>query len=200
MFLFRKKSYSNLSDEEILSEYRSCQDMRLIEEIFNRYAKKMLGACIFYLEDKEASKDAVMQIFNKLIVNLKTYEPINFKGWLSFVVRNHCISELRKNKSLKSRHESYYEFEYEMPVEEEENKILAVSDEDMLNHLNTGLKELKERQRICIELFFLKERSYQEISKETGYSLNEVKSNIQNGKRNLKLFLFEVIKKKSSAA
>jgi RNA polymerase sigma-70 factor (ECF subfamily) len=46
---------------------------------------------------------------------------------------------------------------------------------------------LSEEQRICIELFYLKERSYKEITELTGLQFNEVKSYIQNGKRNLKI-------------
>ena len=200
MFLFRKKKYLEQSDESLLYEYRKSTDMRIVEELFNRYARQMLGTCIFYLEDKETAKDAVMQIFDKLIINLKTQEVLNFKGWLSFVVRNHCISEIRKSKSLKKKHEDYYEFEYEWPDEETENTIFSVSDEELITHLNSGLKELKVRQRICVELFYLKQKSYQQISSETGFSINEVKSNIQNGKRNLKLIIHDKLKKPSSAA
>ena len=200
MFLFRKKKYSDLSDESLLLEYRTSKDMRLIEELFNRYARKMLGVCIFYLEDKEAAKDAVMQIFNKLITELLIREPINFKGWLSFVVRNHCISEIRKSKSIKKRHEDFYEFEYEMPDELIEGKISSVTDDVMESHLKDGLNALKDGQRICIELFFLNEKSYQEISNVTGFQIKKVKSFIQNGKRNLKLFLAGKIKNSRSAA
>ena len=53
------------------------------------------------------------------------------------------------------------------------------------------LPKLKENQRICIELFYLKNKSYQDIANETAFTLNEIKSYIQNGKRNLKLLLEE---------
>ncbi|MFN6038861.1 MAG: RNA polymerase sigma factor [Bacteroidota bacterium] len=200
MFLFRKKKYSELADEALLLEYRKTKNMRVIEELFNRYARKMLGVCIFYLEDKEAAKDAVMQIFNKLINELIVREPNNFKGWLSFVVRNHCISEIRKTKSLKKRHEDFYEFEYTAPDELIEGKISSVTDDVMLAHVKDGLNTLKDGQRICVELFFLNEKSYLEISKLTGFQIKKVKSYIQNGKRNLKLFLSEKIKNSRPAA
>ena len=51
------------------------------------------------------------------------------------------------------------------------------------------LPKLKENQRVCVELFYLKNKSYQEIANETEFSLNEIKSYIQNGKRNLKLLI-----------
>ena len=57
----------------------------------------------------------------------------------------------------------------------------------MMDHLQTCLPELKENQRICVDLFYLKSQSYQQICDQTKFSLNEVKSYIQNGKRNLKI-------------
>jgi RNA polymerase sigma-70 factor (ECF subfamily) len=48
------------------------------------------------------------------------------------------------------------------------------------------LGKLPDRQQQSVRLFFLEEKCYKEISESTGYSLNEVKSYIQNGKRNLK--------------
>ena len=55
--------------------------------------------------------------------------------------------------------------------------------------LEKAIEELNEDQKKCIELFYLKEKSYNEIVDITGYTLNEVKSFIQNGKRNLKIKL-----------
>jgi RNA polymerase sigma-70 factor (ECF subfamily) len=42
-----------------------------------------------------------------------------------------------------------------------------------------------------VERFYLHQQSYQQIAEGTGYSLSQVKSHIQNGKRNLKLLLLK---------
>ena len=63
---------------------------------------------------------------------------------------------------------------------EENNK------EWQLIHMEECLKGLNDEQKLCVELFFLKEKSYQEVTELTKYSMNNVKSYIQNGKRNLK--------------
>ncbi len=65
-------------------------------------------------------------------------------------------------------------------LDERELRLLKL--EDAIGCLN-------EQQRICVELFYLKEKSYKEITDETGYSLNEVKSYLQNARRNLKMFM-----------
>ena len=56
-----------------------------------------------------------------------------------------------------------------------------------LTNLEQALCNIPPEQRVCVELFYLKEKSYQEVSEITGYTMNQVKSYIQNGKRNLKI-------------
>ena len=119
MFLFQKTKSLEQNDEQLLNLFRLHGDRQAITELFRRYANKTLYACAFYFEDKEKAKDAVMQIFQKILEGASGSEIMNFKGWLSFVIRNHCITELRKEKSAAKRHSDFYEFEYETPDEEE---------------------------------------------------------------------------------
>jgi len=59
--------------------------------------------------------------------------------------------------------------------------------EQQLTALERCMDQLPEKQKRSVDLFFLNEKCYKEIAELTGYSLKEVKSYIQNGKRNLKL-------------
>ena len=101
-------------------------------------------------------------------------------------MRNHCITLIRQNKNKYQFQENYHGFEYELSTEEEENYLNSIKNEKLIENLPIYLNQLNEKQKICIELFFLKDHSYQQISTLTGYTVNEVKSYIQNGKRNLK--------------
>lgn len=76
-------------------------------------------------------------------------------------------------------------------METETHQHLKLSEEKEKEYtaLESAIDELGEEQKKCIDLFYLKEKSYQEVSDITGYTLNEVKSFIQNGKRNLKIKL-----------
>jgi RNA polymerase sigma-70 factor (ECF subfamily) len=197
MWLFKKKEYN--SDEELLKHYKQSGNKELFADLFKKHVSIVYGTCLFYLQDKDEAQDATMQLFEKLMLDLNNREIDNFKGWLSFVVRNHCISLIRKNKSQSKNIKSYYEFEYESPNYEEEEKINSVSDDVLLENMKDCLPKLKENQRVCVELFYLKNKSYQDIANETKFSLNEIKSYIQNGKRNLKLLLQDVSKNKKNA-
>ena len=59
--------------------------------------------------------------------------------------------------------------------------------EDDLGLLKACIEELKDAQKTSVKLFFLEQKCYQQIVESTGFDMKQVKSYIQNGKRNLKL-------------
>lgn len=192
MWLFKKKEYK--TDEELLGAYRQHGDQELFSDLFKKHVTSVYGTCVFYLRDKDEAQDAVMQIFEKLMSDVRVREIENFKAWLAFVVRNYCISLIRKKKTQSKHLSSFYDFELEETTYETELKIEKVDDDVMMAYMKEGLQMLKPKQKECIELFYLKNQSYQQITEQTGYPVNEVKSYIQNGKRNLKLMIEEKIK------
>jgi RNA polymerase sigma factor (sigma-70 family) len=178
----------HMSDIELIALYKRSHDKQLVGELYKRYAHLVLGMCIHYFKDKDTAKDIVIQIFEKLFDELKKREVENFRAWLTFVVRNHCISEIRKLQTLQSREQEY---------EKDLKTGLSITEdgpetEKQIEQLESALNELNPLQKKCIELFYYKNMSYAQIVDITGYSINEVKSYIQNGKRNLKLIMTEI--------
>lgn len=178
-------NYSHFSDNQLVENYKRSGEKVYVGELYKRYTHLVMGMCINYFKDKELAKDAVIQIFEKLFTELKKREIENFRIWLSFVVRNYCISELRKMQTEQERitEYQYSSIQHKNETEEPENE------DKQLEKLEHALNELNPFQKKCIELFYYKNMSYTEIVAITGYSANEVKSYIQNGKRNLKLIL-----------
>ena len=177
-----------MSDGELIALYKKSNDKLFVGELYTRYAHLVLGMCINYFKDKDIAKDAVLQIFEKLFVELKKREVENFKAWLTFVVRNHCISEIRK-KQTQFHRESEYEKDIKTEINEEEES--PEETEKQIALLEKAMNNLNPFQKKCIELFYYKNMSYAQIVELTGYTVNEVKSYIQNGKRNLKLIITE---------
>ena len=178
-----KDDIRSMSDLELVAAYRHTEDKTFVGELYKRYAHLVLGMCVNYFRDREQAKDVMLAIFEKLFSELKKREIEHFKAWLTFVVRNFCISEIRKRQTEKSRSEEYCR-DLETPSDDAE----PVS-EEKLEKLESALQELNPFQKTCIELFYYKNMSYQQIVALTGYSANEVKSYIQNGKRNLRQLL-----------
>jgi RNA polymerase sigma-70 factor (ECF subfamily) len=186
MRLFPRKQTNKLSDLELLEAYRLSGDQAMVGELYNRYAHLVYGLCLNYLRDRELSRDAVLQLFEKLLATLKQQKPENFGNWISFVARNHCISELRKQQVQRNRNDA---FASEVRARGEEDDDELKLKEEQLLRLEHAVKTLGDEQRRCIELFYFGDKSYREIADITGFSENEVKSHLQNGKRNLKIVL-----------
>jgi len=177
------------SDEELISLYRNSHDVAYAGELFLRYARLSTGVCLKYLNDQEAAKDAMMQVFEKLIHELKRQEVRQFRSWLYTVLKNHCLMELRQRGKIVSITESE-EINMENTVEvHQEIEEEEITRSMVIDYLKAGIRDLKAEQKHCIELFYLQNRSYKEIVQMTSYSMQDVKSHLQNGKRNLKLYI-----------
>lgn len=137
-----------------------------------------------YLKNEEEARDAVQQIFLKAITELQKYKVDYFKSWLYMVAKNHCLMKLR-NKNIKVE---ISERVMATP-DEAETKASHQQKETTLTNMEQALQRLNTEQQLCVKLFYLEKKTYQEISQQTGYNMLQVKSHIQNGKRNLKIML-----------
>lgn len=182
-----------LSDSEIIARYKDDHNTEWVGILFDRYIHLVFGVCLKYLKNKEDSEDAVIHVFENLLEDLLRHKIQNFKSWLYTLTKNFCLMQLRKSGSRNlvqtyPEEKIYYslvESMYEMHQINEANQDL------LLEKLSFAITQLSEEQAKCIELMYLKERSYVEIARITGYNMKQVKSYIQNGKRNLKKLLSE---------
>jgi len=140
-----------------------------------------------YLKDPEEAKDAVQQVFLKAITELHKYKVDYFKSWLYMVAKNHCLMKLRD----KGKHPVEINERIMATPDEAENKTSYLEKDIELTNLATALQQLNTEQQECLTLFYLAKKSYGEIVVQTGYTLLQVKSHIQNGKRNLKIMLLK---------
>ncbi len=90
-----KNKITQLSDEELLREFRAGSDLEILGELYSRYMHLVYGVCLKYLKERDDSMDAVMQIFEKLIIEIPRHEIENFSSWLHVVTRNHCLMHIR---------------------------------------------------------------------------------------------------------
>ena len=184
----KTKSTYQPDDEEIIAKYRQSGDKQWVGRLFERYSCLVYGVCLKYLQDRHKSNDAVIQIFEQLFEKLKEHNITNFKPWLYRVTANFCLMQLRKEKRKKKRKNDYIN---ELAGEASQVDELPddCSDEIQTSHLKDAIEQLKPEQKQCIELFYFKEKRYKDIAEITGFSIKQIKSHIQNGKRNLKLIL-----------
>lgn len=170
------------NDELLLKQYLETDDLGLLGELYEVHAAMVYFVCYRYLQDSELSKDAVMAIFEELIIKVKKQEIRNFGSWLYVLSRNHCLMQLRSGKKM--QYVPFDDFVESPSFQHQEDQL---NRERQLTALELCVEKLPEHQKQSISLFFLKEQCYKEIADSTGYSMNDVKSYIQNGKRNLKI-------------
>jgi RNA polymerase sigma-70 factor (ECF subfamily) len=176
--------YDHISDQELLAFFYSDANQEWIGILLQRYTLLLLGVCMKYLKDETEAKDCVQQIFLKVLTEIPKYKVEYFKSWLYMVAKNHCLMRLRDKgaramKELNEHHATH--------LDNDRHEILET--ETTYDLLEASVEELSKEQRICVTQFYLQKRSYQQIAGQTGYNLMQVKSYIQNGKRNLKIIL-----------
>lgn len=174
-----------MDDRELLESYYLDKDNKWLGILLTRYTMLLLGVCMKYLKDEDEARDAVQQVFLKVITEVPKQRIHYFKSWLYIVTKNVCLMRLR----VKNLH---------IPIELVEHKEVTDASASITEHrekekihelLIRSLDMLNAEQKQCVSLFYLNKKTYQEISQSTGFSLLQVKSYIQNGKRNLKLLM-----------
>ena len=184
--LVKADKHTTLTDQELLEHFYADHNNEWLGILLQRYTLLLLGVSMKYLKNEEEAKDSVQQIFLKVIQELEKYKVEYFKSWLYMVAKNHCLMKLR-NRQGKITTELNDRLTAQ-PGEESDQQALLENDHT-LALMEAALKELNPEQQQCVTLFYLQKKSYQEVSDETGYSMLQVKSYIQNGKRNLKILI-----------
>ncbi|HLO59491.1 MAG TPA: sigma-70 family RNA polymerase sigma factor [Bacteroidales bacterium] len=177
-----------MTDPELLDLYQSKKDLEALGALYKRYMILVYGLCMKYLKNRQDAQDAVMQIFETLVKDALRFEIRSFKSWLYGVSRNHCLMKLRYEKAENNRLDKF-SADFFMEINDDMHPVEKADDPDVQVHLKDCMENLKKEQRLCVELFYYQQRCYKEIADELSFNENQVKSNIQNGKRNLKICL-----------
>ncbi len=176
-------SASDTPDDELVSRYKTTGQLTILADLYQRYMELVYGVCLKYLQDEEDAKDAVLNIYEELVVKLRQHEVTFFKGWLHKLAKNHCLMIIRKSK-----HFTKTAIDISLMQNEDTVHLNGVMEkEEHLNQMHYCLNQLVPEQKVTVELFYLQGKCYNEITDITGIEWNKVRSYIQNGRRNLKI-------------
>ena len=179
------KLNKHISDQELLEKFYTDRDNQWLGILLERYTLLLLGVCMKYLKNEELARDSVQQIFLKAITELQKYRVEYFKSWIYMVAKNHCLMQLRDKPGKNT-----IEVKDSIPAEADEtDKESLLLNEKTYEYMGEALKELNAEQQLCVTLFYMEKKSYQQITEQTGYSMMQVKSHIQNGKRNMRILI-----------
>ncbi|ADB40178.1 RNA polymerase sigma factor [Spirosoma linguale] len=192
--LFRKSrpgpERSRNDPADYIATYRATGDLTVLGELYEQYMDLVYAVCFNYLRDEDEAKDAVMNLFEQLVTDLRKHDVQQFGPWLHSVARNYCLMQLRKKQAhpkaaLVNGNGSDLDDEpvMRLPADDEDRAEL----EEDLTLMETCLQTLPFEQQTCLRLFYLERKTYTEVADLTGYDLKQVKSYLQNGRRKLKI-------------
>ena len=186
----RSPRWSSLSDEALAAHYRRHGEEGAIAELFGRYVHLVYGACRNFLPNKSAEewRDQVMVVFERVAVYARESKIEAINTWVFAITRNECFSRLREQERTNRYQQDWEYFEKSSaPVMENEGllRLYQVEEPDTGQLLENAMAKLEDKQRRCIELFYGQGKSYREVAEATGFTLKQVKSYLQNGKRRL---------------
>ena len=181
-------NFNDIDDNSLLNYFYTDKNNKWLGILLQRYTAMLLGVCMKYLKNENDAKDAVQQVFLKSINELQKYKVDYFKSWVYTIAKNYCLMQLR------SSGKNTTELQENISIDDNsENAIQELrTKENNLNDLEKALQQLNMEQSLCVTLFYLQKKSYAEIVATTNYSMLQVKSNIQNGKRNLKIIMLSM--------
>jgi RNA polymerase sigma factor (sigma-70 family) len=183
--------FAHITDQELLEKFYADGNNEWLGILLQRYTLLLFGVCMKYMRNEAEAKDCVQQVFLKSITELGRYRVTYFKSWLYMVAKNHCLMKLRDKHPSVDIEKLHLSAEETLKQDHiDKDKVLSVM-EDCLQYLN-------EEQKTAVTLFYLEKKSYQEIADITGYTTLQVKSYIQNGKRNLRNLVEKKMKETSA--
>jgi len=186
-----RQALQDMSDELLIRKYQQTGERELFSVLYQRYTHLVFGACLKFLKNKEESRDMTMTIFEKILRKPPVDKILAFKSWLHKYVQNECFYHIRTRSSRGASFRQFEEMETRNAdvVENEGAARLEETKTAPPMKLGAAIRKLPKAQKECIRLFYLKEKSYKQIAEQTGYTIPQVKSFLQNGKRKLKILM-----------
>jgi len=152
----------------------------LFRLLVKRHEQAVYGMGMSFFRNTEDASDFTQEVFLKTFRNLSNFEGRSrFSTWLYKVAYNTAINNITRKKDYYSLVEDEIIPDNDTP----ERKLLRNIARDAVRE---AITELPERFRICVDLFFFYDRSYQEIEAITGYPVNTIKSHVFRAKKLLR--------------
>lgn len=148
---------SELSDEEVVEVVRT-RDKEVYAEIIKRYQAKLMRYAGYITGDEHMGADVVQEGFIKAYVNLNGFDTKKkFGSWIYRIVHNEAMNMLSKHKK---RVAIYDEGEYDSGIDLEDDFIKS----ELISRTHHCLEQMPILYKEPLSLFYLEEKSYEEIS------------------------------------
>ena len=161
------------SEESIASLLKSGRRTEAFEELLSAYQDKVFRLSYSMLGDRAQAEDAAQESFLRIWKSMERYRGESSLGtWIFSVTRNVCLTAISKRASRKSA-----------PIEEAERATPYGSHKE--RDLLRLVAQLPENYRQVVMLFYMEERSYEEVARLLDLPLGTVKTNLHRARKQL---------------
>ncbi len=175
-------SFKELSDEEIFAQVQK-GDVEKFAVIIRRYQEKLIRYATYLSADDQLAKDIVQESFIQAYINAQSFNPQKkLSSWLYRIVHNKTMDHFRQKKLFTTNLTDYHPDQINRHSSVEDSYIKK----ELINNTHQCLLNLPLKYREVISLYFLEEKTYQEISEILHSPINTVGTNISRGKQILK--------------
>jgi RNA polymerase sigma-70 factor, ECF subfamily len=161
------------------------------ERLLDEYRDKVFRLACSLLSDEAAAEDATQEIFLKIWKALPDFRgQSSLSTWIYAIARNTCLTRRR----IAAEHRTF-SLEDANAAEIPSPDPPAAGDSD----LRAAIGRLPEKYRRVLLLFYLEDRSYQQVALALGVPMGTVKTHLHRAKKELALLLAQQNTRKESA-
>ena len=170
----------DLSDNEIVKLI--FENKEIFAELIKRYEQKLLRYAMYLTNDINQSQDIVQNTFIKSYINLKSFKSnLSFSSWIYRITHNETVNALKKNKRL-------YILDDEIETHNPASSCFEeFSQEEIKQNIRKCLDSIPLKYSEVLTLYFLEEKSYEEISDILRLPSGTIGTRIARGKAVLKI-------------
>jgi RNA polymerase sigma factor (sigma-70 family) len=173
-----------LTDAEVIRAYLATQDAKFFSQLYRRYANKVYGKCISILKNDAEARDAMQDIFVKIMLNLGNFgEKSQFSTWVYSITYNYCIDAIRKKKKEKTMFSEDIERAPDVAEDEVPDQFLMEMD---VKNLKIVLEALPDSDRLILIMKYHDDMSIRDIADTLGKTESAVKMKIKRAKEKAK--------------
>jgi len=177
-------SRTSLSEADLVRKFRKTGESRWFEALYLQTRRRAFGIALHYLREPGRAEDVCHDAFVRAFECFDSMTGDNFSAWLGRIVTNLALNALRdriNHERLLAEREDTHSVapaaESEAAAREELDRVIRI------------IADLSPPQRCCLLFRQFDGLSNRQISALTGFSDNEVRSHIQNARRNLRIAL-----------
>jgi RNA polymerase sigma-70 factor (ECF subfamily) len=169
---------SERSDLELVDRFRRFGDRPAFDQLVERHQAWVRGVCARILRSDELAQDAAQEVFTRALSHIHDWRGDNFPGWLKAIAVNCSLTTVDREKRWAPLEQAP-----ETPARAPGPEQLLLSSERSAQ-ARALIARLPEKQRLVFVMKYIDGCSYQDIARLTGFSDREVKSFLQNARRN----------------